>query len=70
MHRLTAGALFDAFLEHALGACRKKNSAMGVSALSTSRGWFKIPWMLFKKQVPAAYFDLTIIYYSIHGKPT
>lgn len=54
-------------LERTLDVCCQQKLCFGGKTLSIFLGWFKIPWMLFKKRIHAAYFDLTICH-SIHAE--
>ena len=54
-------------LEQSLEHAAKKSSGVGGRPLSTALRRFKIPRMLFKKRIPAAYLNLTICH-SIHAK--
>ena len=45
----------------------QKNFVVVGKILNNSLALFKIPWMLFEKRIPIAYFDLTICH-SIQAK--
>ena len=64
-HREMASERSVRSVERTLACASEKSFVVGGRALSTSPRWLKIHWMLFKKRIPAAFFDRTTCQ-SIH----